>query len=317
MKILSFITVLLGSFQIWAMSCENLFSPLNSYQRALLDHARFLGEHDYKVLKVNVDGVKKNVIILEENSSHTKNSSDAGKAIIKSFNFYGLEGYNPELYFGSKAISRHFNKFLKFLNKHNKRLSMSDIRTLNFFKNNNNYKMTRQEVLEPLIQEGQAKGFRDFKEDRYLVVKPNEVLTYLQLEAGHRPNVYEHLHSGAITLWLSAFAFQIGAMSLAKFHQVPSTEILAQMAAANAVLISGYYYFAGLLHNSLQSLKNPLKLLFGEGHPLRFNRDKTMANNIIEGFRKNDFHDTMLVIVSNGHMHGIENHLFKLDVLEK
>lgn len=313
MKVLSFVIVLLCSFQTWAMTCENLFLSLNSHQRALLDHARFLGEHDYKVLQVNVDGVKKNVIILEENSSHSKASSDAGKAIIKSFNFYGLEGYNPELYFGSKVINRHFNRFLKFLNKHNKKLSISDFRTLNFFKNNNNYKMTRQEVLKPLIQEGQAEGFRAFKEDRYLVVKPNEVLTYLQLESGHRPKIYEHLHSGAATLWLSAFAFHIGAMSLAKFHQVPSTEILAQMAAANAVLVSGYYYFSGLLLNQGQTLKNPLKFLFGEGHPLRFNRNKTMAKNIIEGFRQNDFHDTMLVLVSSGHMQGIEKHLSKLD----
>ena len=117
MKVLSFIMVMLCSLHTWAMSCENLFLPLSSYQKALLRHARFLGEHDYKVLKVNVDGVKKNVVILEENRHHSKYSSETGKAIVKTFNFFGLEGYNPKLYFGSNVLSRHFNKFLKFLDK--------------------------------------------------------------------------------------------------------------------------------------------------------------------------------------------------------
>lgn len=258
-------------------------------------------EHfDIEVLSTMIDGQKHSVIIAGETHIKPQAAADAGRELIRHFDFKGVEGVFPN-HLAAKILFPIMD-VIQNLQMRIGNLRQSTIYdAIHFDKEASKSKVKKKKARTRSSRSIYNASMSINTNDRDWALPP----VILQLELGHEPSLREKLAmlkmpAGLAINFVGLFvnlnydSFSTG------FHQVMTTLLLANI---------GYIVAErGLETYSSQAWYNTI---FPVIKSLVDGRNGTMASNISKGMQTYSQYDHLLVLVGRSHVPGLKNLLIE------
>jgi hypothetical protein len=325
-KILNPILVVIFSVILSAQSYATLsyadhyrFNLSDSQTKALLQAKD--GDYKVAVLSGVVNGKQRNVVFLGETHVKDQVAKQVGKAVLKEFNFRGLEGASTKATWGGPFFAWSVDVLYKLakvitFGKRNQSSTIYDAyreaqlqkaaaRIAGLIKEG---KISQSDLASLSVKIGEEKIsmeklISDFGLDGNKI--PVTQVTNIALEAGHKPDLAENLQSIFFPVLLLSWAG--GICSKALESAVPGNVVSGVLSNVSrpVFVVNTTQLFGSTILGRWFKDRGWYKYVFSVQFGLLTGRNRTMVENIKAAFQANDDQSTLLVIVGRDHVEGM------------
>ena len=280
------------------------------------------GDYKVSVLTGWIEGKRRHVILLGEAHMKDLAAKKDGQAVVKEFDFRGLEGTNPQIFWGGKALTWtiHAAYTLSKLGSLGRRTESSTlddaVRTERLHRaaeriqerlQTGELNLTQLSDLYVTIGDETLSGNEVYAE---MGLTPGQLLdkampVNLALERGHQPGIIENLQS---VLLPSQMFSGVAAFLGDTLNQVdPGNALSAHLSP----VVWGVAIFSAAQLSATKILRPRFqehtwyKVAFAIQDGLLNGRNRIMVNNIQKAFRDYPEQSAMLVIVGRDHVEGM------------
>lgn len=312
------------------VAAENSFSLTEKQKDLLKNRSLWKDGFVLRVLQGPVGGEPKTVVLLGESHFKSESSATKAQAIINEFNFYGLEGIDAKEYWGRGEVFGHFlDSFHFVLGQFLSESSVNDVYSAEdegfeaekvCRRIQNDLKSGRIGSLEHLLTINRELGSKALPEKELIQIYEvivnrktceDSFAKSVYLEDGYKPTVQDNLAFLMYPVLLSSIVIQkCGAVSCHRWPQFQALKFLHRLPLGVAKVLTAYL-LVDLSSRVMFGQKDWLDSFFVFSTAVYYNRNKTMAENIVHGLEENPKRSNMLVLMGMAHLAAVKEQLIK------